>query len=251
MSNTLWLPVPVDPDKPEADEYGVGDYRVEDGEGGVRVTGCSPRDDAPGDRLPLFEARDEVQILGSNSWVSQDYMAMRAASEARDLDQNGYPACTNYAGGCATESLCKLDRRPPIKVDCLRVWKDITGGRGGTNLYDHIDYAMQKGYPLEGSTDRVYVAEAWDCSTLEGLATGLLLGCMAIFGHDSHCECAKSLVFQSRKWFLDTRNSWGRDWGDNGWHLFPLDAVEIKRYGAVLFREVRVYPKVPDLVNAT
>ena len=240
--STLWLPVRPDPSKPEADEYGSANYRVEDGEGGVQVTGCVPRDDKPGDRLPLFEAREEVKVVGPNSWTSQDYETMRRISEARDLYQNGYPACTNFAGGCATESLCKLDGKPQVKVDCLAVWRAITGGHGGTSLYDNIDYGMSKGYDLEGG-GRVKIAEAWDCSSKEGLATGLLLGCMAIFGHDSHCECAKSLVFQNRKWFLDTRNSWGRDWGDNGWHLFPLDGVEISRYGAVLFREVRVFPK--------
>ena len=241
--NTLWLPVRPDPDKPEADEHGAVDYRVEDGEGGVQVTGCVPRDDKPGDCLPLFEAREEIKVIGSNAWVSQDYLAMRATSEARDIDQNGYPACTNAAAGCATESLCKLDHKPVPKIDWLQTWKDITGGRGGTSLFDNIDYGMTKGYPQEGSGSRVVIAEAWDCSSVEGLATGLLLGCMAIFGHDSHCECAKSLVFQNRKWYLDTRNSWGRDWGDNGWHLFPLDAVEISRYGAILFREVHILPK--------
>jgi hypothetical protein len=246
VSNTLWLPVPRDYDKPEADEYGAVDYRVEDGEGGAKVTGCDPRDDKPGDRLPLYEAREEITVIGSNSWVSQDYEAMRAASEARDIDQNGYPACTNAAAACACESLCKLDRKPIPVIDWLQTWKDLTGGRGGTSLYDNIDYGMTKGYPLVGG-GRVKVAEAWDASSVEGVATGLLLGCMVIFGHDSHCECAKSLVFKDRKWWLDTRNSWGRDWGDNGWHLFPLDAVEIKRYGAVLFREVAILPKESDV----
>jgi len=238
--SALWLPVKPDP---EVDEFGAADYRVEDGEGGVQVTGCVPRDDKPGDRLPLFETREKVRVLGKNSWTSQDFELMRRISEARDIYQNGYPACTNAASACAVESLCKLDGKPTPKVDWLQTWKDITGGRGGTSLFDNIDYGMTKGYPLEDGGGRVIVAEAWDCSSVEGLATGLLLSCMAIFGHDRHCECAKSLVFKDRKWFLDTRNSWGRDWGDNGWHLFPLDAVEIERYGAVLFREVRVLPE--------
>jgi hypothetical protein len=240
--STLWLPITVDASKPEADEYGAAGYRMEDGEGGVQVGGCDERSDSPGDTLPEFELREGVKVVGPNSWVSQDFEAMRRMSEARDIYQNGYPACTNAAGACAAESLCKLDGRPVPKVDWLQTWKDITGGHGGTSLIDNIDYGMKRGYPLEGG-GRLVIAEAWDCSSVEGLATGLLLGCMAIFGHDMHCECAKSLVFKNRKWYLDTRNSWGRDWGDNGWHPFPLDGVEISRYGAVLFREVRVFPK--------
>jgi hypothetical protein len=45
--------------------------------------------------------------------------------------------------------------------------------------------------------------------------------------------------------YLDTRNSWGKDFGENGWHAFPLADVEMV-YGAAIIRELELRPADVD-----
>jgi hypothetical protein len=223
------------------------------GDGRQYMGGCLTRQKPVGALVPgLTEAaaREAVPLVPASEWREQESLR---GLERRDVNQNGYPACCLASLANAMEMAMVRDGRPHRPLDWRRAWRALSGGRGGVALDVACRFAMDKGFPIDTSADGsssmqpggvVKIAEAWDCDSIEGLASGLLRGCLATFGHDMHAECATRLVRQAgrRGWFLDTRNSWGRDWGDAGWHLFPLDEVEIDTYGAILIRELAFAP---------
>jgi hypothetical protein len=212
------------------------------------MSGCESRQQEVGALVPVYGAGDAaaVPLLPRSEWKDQESLRYL---ERRDINQNGYPACCLASLANAMELAMVRDGRPHRPLDWLRAWKALSRGRGGVALDAACRFAMDTGFPLAdagqgGSQGVVKIAEAWDCDSIEGLASGLQRGCLATFGHDLHAECATRVTTQAgrRGWFLDTRNSWGRSWGDSGWHLFPLEEVEINTYGAILIRELAIVP---------
>jgi hypothetical protein len=132
--------------------------------------------------------------------------------------------------------------RAKTPLDWLGTWKELTGGRGGVAVDTALKYAMDQGIILEDKSCRLKLLEAWDANSIEAAASGLLRGFTLVFGHDVHAECGTRLVLDNNQWCVDTRNSWGKNWGDQGWHLFPLKEIEIQTYGAFLVREVELRP---------
>jgi hypothetical protein len=237
------------------------EYVRDGGDGRAYMSGCLPRHKPVGALVPgLAEpaGRDAVPPVPRSEWKPQESLR---GLERRDVNQNGYPACCLASLANAMELAMVCDGRPHRPLDWRRAWRALSGGRGGVALDVACRFAMDTGFPIDAASDAsnsgqagvVRIAEAWDCDSIEGLASGLLRGCLATFGHDMHADCATRLVQQTgrRGWFLDTRNSWGRDWGDAGWHLFPLEEVEIDTYGAILIRELAFTPgEVDDYPDA-
>jgi hypothetical protein len=206
------------------------------------VAGCEarPPESPPGSIVPMASLTD-VPLVDEADWVEQESIRSLETWK-RDIDQGRTTACTLASKSNAAQFVMARDGRPHRDIDWHTMWMDITGGRGGANLAVACRYAMDQGMPYLNAkgepAGRIKIAEAWDCDSLAGLASALQRGCICTFGHDGHAECATRMFRKNGVWYLDVRNSWGRDWGDNGWHLFPLKDVEIRTYGAILIREV-------------
>jgi hypothetical protein len=221
---------------PEGDPCGAAKYRVWNQDG--RIGGCEPRRreiGVPGG-LPVFETSKRITGIDRALW--EPTPAPRWA-ERRDLNQNGYPACCLASLCNAMEIMAVLKGQPHRPLDWLKAWRKLSGGRGGVALDDAHEFAADTGMPLADGTGVVRILESLDCRTVDEYASGILQGAVGTYGHDVHAEAALGLAKDSKgRWCLDTRNSWGRDWGDKGWHLFPLSAVELNTYGAILIVEV-------------
>lgn len=206
--------------------------------------GCDPRppEAPPGSIVPMATLAD-VPLVDEADWKEQESLR-HLETWKRDIDQGRTSACTLASLAHAIQFSLARDGKPHVDIDWYQAWIDLTGGRGGANLAAACRYAMDKGMRYLDANGkpagRIRIAEAWDCDSIDGLASGLHRGCICTYGHDRHAECATRPVKKSGVWHLDTRNSWGRSYygADGGWHLVPLRDVEIKTYGAILIREV-------------
>lgn len=231
MDFTRDNPYPI----PEDDPYGAAEFRIWD-EGG-RVGGCLERKWAP-EASPFvpWGSTDDVPMVDPADWVEQE--SLRGCERwSRDINQNGFPACCLASLAHAMQFSMARDGRPVVDLDWLAAWRKLSGGRGGVALDDAAAFAASTGFPRLDGKGVVKIAELWDCGSIEALASALQRGCLCTFGHDVHAEAAIRMLKQGGKWMLDTRNSWGNDWGDSGWHLFPLSRVEM-RYSIIAIREL-------------
>jgi hypothetical protein len=164
--------------------------------------------------------------------------------------QNGYPACCLAALCGAVEFFLAKNGRARTKLDWLKAWKDITGGRGGAAVDYALAYAMEKGLPLADGSGVIKIVEAWDSPSVDAFASGLQKDCTGLACHDVHAECVVGLDVSGSKPQVQMVNSHHQDLGGKNWHLFPVDAIELSSYGAILIREVELrkidVPNYPD-----
>jgi hypothetical protein len=132
--------------------------------------------------------------------------------------------------------------RAHTPLDWYKAYVAITGGQGGAEIGGVLSYAMSHGIPLVDGSGVVIVTEAWDAASREAIVSGLQRGCVATFGHDVHAECAVTeIVEDSGAEYLDVRNSWGKSFGEQGWHKFALANVEMG-YGSAILRDLEIRP---------
>ena len=208
------------------------------------VGGCLPRMSEPGSFFPLVpEATpgaqvDAIELVPESEYATQE---SRRVYQQWTADQNGYPACCPYALANAMQLLMMILYGKFWPLDPLKVWKTLSGGRGGVALDAAAEYAMTHGFPRLDGKGVVKIAEGYDCQSPQALASAAMRGCVGVFAHDVHAECWTRIVMEGRKPKLDTLNSWG-NWGEQGpggfygWHLFALDEAEINRYGVIAIR---------------
>ena len=221
------------------DQYGAKDFLIQDGNQ-THVGGCLERKWAP-EASPFrpWGSTDAVPMVPKAEWEEQESIRGYETWK-RDINQNGYPACCLASLANAMQLAMARDGRSVVDLDWFAAWKELSGGRGGVALDDAAAFAMDKGFPRADGKGTVKIQEAWDCPSVEALASALQRGALCTFGHDMHAEAALRLVKQNGVWNLDVRNSWGRDWGDKGWHFVPLTAVEM-RYSIIAIRELDYY----------
>jgi hypothetical protein len=221
------------------DQFKREDWLTVDAEGQKHVAGCCPRVSAPGQYFPVWDGTvDTCPIIPRAQWKTTE---PARPLEWRDIDQNGYPACCLAATGNAIEFTLRRRGRALTPVDWLKAWRTLSGGFGGVAIDSALRYIMANGMPLADGSGTIHVLEAWDATTVDAFASGLQLGCFGIFGHDQHAEAGMGLIVEGGP-YVDTRNTWGKTWGEAGWHKFPVDSIAIQTYGAFLIRELEFRP---------
>jgi len=221
------------------DAYGADDFRLDDGSGESRVGGCLPRKwTAEASPFKPWGSTDQVPMVPGSEWVEQESLR---GYQRETVDQNGFPKCSLSSAKNAMQLAMVRDGRLFVPLDDQAPWKTLSGGRGGVALDDALAYAMDKGFPRLDGKGAVKITEAWDCPSVEALASALQRGAICTFGHDVHAECATRMLKKNGVWGLDTLNSWGR-WGEQGpngwgWHWLALSKVEM-RYSIIAIREV-------------
>jgi hypothetical protein len=165
--------------------------------------------------------------------------------------QNGYPACCLAALCGAVEFFLAKNNRARTKLDWLKAWQTITGGRGGAAVDAALKYAMETGLPLADGSGVIRIVEAWDSPSVDAFASGLQKSCTGVACHDVHAECVVGLDVSGSKPSVQMVNSHYQDTGGQNWHLFPVDKIELSSYGAILIREVELRPiDVPNYPDA-
>jgi hypothetical protein len=214
-------------------------YLQQDDNGEWRMCGLHPRELPCGELVPeWYETNETCPPIPRDQWRSTPDMR---ALEWNNRYQNGFPSCCLNSICGAVEFLLARDGRDLTPLDWHKLWEETTGGRGGCAVDRALQHAMTKGIPLKDSTRRIVITEAWDVPTLDGFASGIQAGAMAVGCHDVHAECVVGLVVDGSNASVQMVNSHHRgETADRNWHLFPLNRIELQRYGAMLIREVEL-----------
>lgn len=225
-------------------------YRVPDEDGVYHMCGLHPRELPCGVLVPTwFETNEDVPPLPRSEWQSTPLMA---SYEWNNRYQNGYPSCCLNSICGTVEFLMARDNLARSPLDWHKLWVETTGGRGGCAVDRALQHAMEMGIPVKDSTDRVFIDEAWDVNSLDDFATGLQRGAMGVGCHDVHAECVVGLVMDGSTPYVQMVNShYHGESADRNWHLFRLDRLELRTYGAMLIRGAKLRPVDTDgLIDA-
>ena len=194
----------------------------------------------PPEPIPIWNGTlDSCPIVPKPERITQPSCR---ALEWQDIDQGQTSACA-LGSFChaLTFLMAKLGMaRTPL--DWYRAYVTLSGGRGGVEIGTVLGYAMSTGIPTLDGKSVVKVTEAWDADSREAIVSGLQKGAVATFGHDVHAECAVTEVVETDgEENMDVRNTWGKGFGEQGWHFFPLSEVEMG-YGAAIIRALELRP---------
>ena len=225
--------------------------------GETRYLGCLPRRHPPGVVYPVFGERGPARILPRSEWQPCDYSYFIT----RVLDQDGQGACNAFASVQALHFLRAQMGLPYVELSAGNLYGRINGGRDqGSLLSDSIRELEQRGvcraelvphlvwqpsrWPpgWEQDAQRFRVTEAWDCPTFEHIASAIQLGFAVNIGiligrnfdpgpdgwvpdrqgaAGGHAMCVVGLDRRGSTWGVRVVNSWGPNWGKNGFAIIP------------------------------
>jgi hypothetical protein len=204
---------------------------------------------APG-ALPQVEAMSLVEAqltpLPEREW--NDVIADRNRTPPSDYcpftaDQDGYGSCgmEGSVGGMMQRRVA--DGQEHVMLNALPGYGEINGGRdGGSNPADALAYLQKHGAPSQAVWPR---SKGWRAKMSDearqdalqyrvspdglirlnnwtDLGTCLLNGFCVPFGYSGHWIFATDLISTTR---LRYKNSWGADWGDNGFGTLSKNSV--------------------------
>lgn len=205
------------------------------------ATGCLERSRECGAFMPV--ATDIWPTIPESQWTPQEPLEW---AETLDLNQASNNSCCLTSLANAIIFHFRINGRPVVEPDWLTIWRKLAGGRNvGVALDDALNEVLQNGYPIKGSTDRIWFDEVADCPDYRSFVSGVRCGLRGIYGRSmgrgGHAEHA-SYVKDAKT--LRIRGSWGRTYGQQGWYDVPISdlARSMNRYGAFLVREIKIMP---------
>ena len=212
----------------------------------------------------LSRVRDVFQVIPKAEWA--DKIRQKKSDEAENrglvkhtLDQNGFGSCASEGIAGATMFCEEKQGAEPEKLNAFGLYRYVNGGRdAGSSLSDNISAAMRYGIPSERVWPR---SKGWrtplsDEARQDALrhrpdevyrvadntefGTALLLGFVVYCGYSGHAWFAVDLVDTNRFYW---KNSWGSDWGDNGFGTLRFSELAWG-YGCWAVRTARRAAKV-------
>lgn len=204
-----------------------------------RPNGCLQRQSKIGEWIPEYGKSEDCPILPVAQWGGQE---PKRYLEWGTIDQNGYPACCLAATCHAMQLVMALRGYDKIALDWLKTWRKLSGGSGGVAIDTALSEAMQNGIVSLDGKQRIKIKEAWDTRGVDSFFSGVRRGGIGVFGAQGHAECIASVVNDGGTWYGDTLNSWGKDFGEKGWHKTSYSKLSggLPYYGAFLIRDVEI-----------
>lgn len=206
------------------------------------ATGCLPRVTVCGTVAPVY-AGEACPRIDRSEWTAQQPLD---AYEYADENQNPNNSCCLTSLAIALEKHFSINGREKIRPDWLKIWRKLTRGRNvGVGLDKALAEILKNGFPIQGSTDVIELAEVWDVPDVDSFISGIYRGCVGTYGRFigrlGHAECA---YYMKDAKTVRVRGSWGKSYGQNGWYDVPLADLErgIPYFGAILIREVKLRP---------
>ena len=223
--------------------------------------GCLPRVAKPGEVYPIFgeqPSRTRVHIIPRSEWKPLDFShlvikvldqdgqgACNTFASVQALHvirhQVGLPFVELSAGNLYGRINGGVDRGSVIADAILELEKN---GVCPVDVVPHLEW-RQRRWPSHWKEEakKFRIVEAWDCPTFDHLASAILHGFpvnLSILvgsnfkpdpdgwlpdyrgGGGGHAMCGVGLVYDGKRgWGIKVVNSWGQDWGLNGFAIVP------------------------------
>lgn len=228
-----------------------------------KATGCLPRASKPGEWCPMLAER--IAVIDPREWdgiLAEREKAgesLKGRNDVRKIkDQDGIGSCATESTAQAIEVTMVRSGQPWEELNPWSIYRVTSGGRdAGSNIDANLQFARDVGvlpvkwFPRYDSSGKVinrwnakppagweeiasqYRIDEWyDCATTAEIGTALLLGFAVVIGWSSHSELLVDLLPGQK---AVVANSWGKAWGDAGFHVEPLARVNFA-YGAFAVR---------------
>jgi hypothetical protein len=215
-------------------------------------TGCLPRVSKVGAMFPEWTGAETCPLVPRSEMLTQVGIEW---AEYADENQGSNPSCCLTSLANAFEFLLSLKGRKKVRLDWLKAWKTLSGGRGGVALDTALQYVTTKGFPILDSTEVVVATEVWDTPSVDAYASGRYRGGIGIHGRyvpGGHAECVAYWRVEGGKLVARVRGSWGKSYGENGYYDVSEASLAkgIPDFGAFICRELEIRPAdttdIPD-----
>lgn len=223
--------------------------------GEPRKLGCLPRVAAVGSIVPVFGQC--VPLIPRSQWKPTSLRHF----VRRIMDQNGQAACNAFASAQCVEICRAIAGQLHVALSPGSLYGRINGGRDqGSVLGDALRELIERGIcpettigPLqwqprrwpadwESEAKRYAILESYDCPTFDAIASAVQLGFVVDYGvmtgrafevgsdgwvadqrgsGGGHALCGIGLAKKNGQWGIETANSWGTAWGDQGFAVVP------------------------------
>jgi hypothetical protein len=222
-----------------------------------KATGCLPRRDRCGDRMPLFG--EKIKVIPQGEWNGLIGTIDLSSTVVQGIDQGQVGSCACASTTQGLMMVRYLEGQPHELLNHEYIYHYTSGGRDqGSVIGDNIVFARDKGvapisvWPRTHSWEAAPSAEAveaakefkliesYDITTVDEIGTALLEGMPVVFGWSGHSVVFTELLSATRARY---RNSWGDDWEDAGFGTLNLSSVNFS-YGCHALRTALIHAKV-------
>ena len=235
-------------------------------------SGCLPRDDRLGAQFPVFE--DKLTIIPRNEWPSiiadreplrplvQKIQRQQYGSCASHSTRQGYEVVWVEAFGAedwiefspnsmyphvssraSSGSTLSANMRQVMDVGLLPVPNEkavafLRDAGIPVNTREENDYYGRFPDGWKETAKHFRAAEVFDIASYEGVISALLIGFPVIVGRRGHAICYLDPLDDGGR--VQYANSWGADWGDDGFGVDSesISSGAIRSYGAFALRTV-------------
>jgi hypothetical protein len=246
---------------------------------GLHARGCLLRDDKCGDVFPIFE-RAVMDPTPRSEWPELIQANLSSRDLMMSIKKQRYGSCAAHAATNVWEGtqVMTLGHASWIELSPLSIYR-ITGGdrdRGST-ISDNMRQMLEVGalpvpsernkealrmmdldpshvmgendwrsdYPKDWKETAKFFRyqEVFDIESFDGLITALLSEFLSEYGRSGHAITSVDPVMEAvGQYFVDYENTWGSDWGDNGFGRDSERAISraIESYGAFAVRTIYV-----------
>ena len=220
--------------------------------------GCLPRVAGVGDLFPVFD--EKVELIPESDWQEVNWARYvpEIMSQNGIGACNSFAACTALRVCRVMAGLADVRLSPghlygqinggrdagSLLGDALTALKDV--GACTTDEVPELEW-KRRNWPagIEEVARKYRITEAWDCPTFAHLATAIQRGFVVDYGiavgsnfdtdangwvaegkgRGGHAMCGVGLAKRTKagktQWGIVTANSWGTNWGVNGFGIVP------------------------------